>query len=96
MPRAFHHPKDASFSLRVDPALKAAFAAAAESQDRPAASVVRDFMAAFVRQQELRTGQTEIARQCAILNRAALDPDSDEAEVMRWIESVADTDGWEG
>ena len=33
-------------------------------------------------------------RQSRVLAEHAADPGSDEAEVMRWTEDVADTDGW--
>ena len=56
MPRTSAHPKVESFNFRVDPELKAAFAAAAA--------------------------------------QLAAGPDSDEAEVMRWMENVSDTEGW--
>jgi hypothetical protein len=36
----------------------------------------------------------EARRQSRVLASRAADPDSDEAEAMRWIEDVADTDRW--
>jgi hypothetical protein len=36
----------------------------------------------------------EAQRQSRVLAERAADPSSDEVEVMRWIEDVADTDGW--
>lgn len=50
MPRTSAHPKEESFNFRVPADLKAAFKAATEVADRPAAQVLRDFMRAYVEQ----------------------------------------------
>jgi len=50
MPRISAHPKEESFNFRVSSDLKAAFKAATEEADRPAAQVLRDFMRAYVEQ----------------------------------------------
>lgn len=42
---------EATFTFRVDEALKADFAEAARSRDRTAAQLLRDFMRAYVREQ---------------------------------------------
>ena len=42
---------DASFTFRVDEALKEEFATAAKARDRNAAQLLRDFMRDFVRKQ---------------------------------------------
>ena len=42
---------DATFTFRVDEALKAAFSMAAKSRDRNGAQLLRDFMREFVQQQ---------------------------------------------
>jgi hypothetical protein len=46
MPRTTQHPKETSFNLRIAPHLKAAFTAATEADDKPAAQVLREFMRA--------------------------------------------------
>jgi hypothetical protein len=51
MPRTSHHPKEETFNFRVPADLKAAFKAATEAADRPAAQVLRDFMRAYVEKQ---------------------------------------------
>jgi hypothetical protein len=95
MSRTGQHPKETSFNLRIDPALKAAFTAATEAEDKPAAQVVRDFMRAYVKQRERRAFETEAARQSLLIAQAARDPKSDEAEVMREIEAeLADPANW--
>lgn len=43
---------DATFTFRVDEALKSEFAAAAKARDRSGAQLLRDFMRDFVRQQQ--------------------------------------------
>ncbi len=96
MPRQSQHPKEESFNFRIDPKLKAAFQTAAEAEDKPAAQVLRDFMRAYVERQRERAFAAEAKRQSRVLaeHAAAADPGNDEAEVMHWIENVADTDGW--
>jgi hypothetical protein len=94
MPRLSQHPKEESFNFRVDPKLKADFQRATEAEDKPAAQVLRDFMRAYVERQRERAFAVEARRQSRVLAERAADPGSDEAEVMRWMEDVSDTDGW--
>jgi len=46
---------EATFTFRVDEALKTEFSAAAKTRDRNAAQLLRDFMRDFVRQQQEAT-----------------------------------------
>lgn len=94
MPRLSQHPKEESFNFRIDPKLKAEFQTATEAEDKPAAQVLRDFMRAYVEQQQERAFAAEARRQSRLLAERAANPASDEAEVMRWIEDVSDTEGW--
>lgn len=95
MPRTSTHPKDASFNLRIDPALKASFTKATEAADVPAAQVLRDFMRTYVRQSERRTFEAEARRQSRDAAARARDPNSDEYAVMREIEAeLADESFW--
>jgi antitoxin component of MazEF toxin-antitoxin module len=95
MPRTTQHPKETSFNLRIDPNLKAAFTAATEAEDKPAAQVVRDFMRAYVKVRERRAFEVEARRQSLLIAEAARDPNSDEAAVMREIEAeLADASFW--
>jgi hypothetical protein len=96
MPRTTQHPKETSFNLRIDPVLKAAFTAATEAEDRPAAQVVRDFMRAYVRQRERRTFEAEARRQSLEAAEQAKNPNSDEYAVMREIEAELDRDDFAG
>jgi hypothetical protein len=92
MPRTSQHPKETSFNFRIDPALKAAFTAATEAVDKPAAQVLRDFMRAYVRQRERRAFEAAARRQSLEAAERARDPNSDEHAVMREIEAEFDRD----
>ncbi len=94
MPRMSARPKVGSFNFRVDPELKAAFTAATAEEDKPAGQLLRDFMRAYVERRRGRAATAEARRQSRLLAERAADPGSDEAEVMRWIEDVSDTEGW--
>lgn len=94
MPRLSARPKVDSFNFRVDPELKAAFTAATAEEDKPAGQVLRDFMRAYVERRRDRAATAEARRQSRLLAERAADPGSDEAEVMRWIGDVSDTEGW--
>ena len=94
MPRTSPRPKVESFNFRVDPELKAAFTAATAAEDRPAGQVLRDFMRGYVERQRERVAAAEARRQSRLIAERATDPISDEAEVMRWIDNLSDTEGW--
>lgn len=87
MPRTTKHPKEMSFNLRIDPALKAAFTAATAADDKPAAQVLRDFMRFYVKRRERRAFAAEARRQSLLIADLARDPNSDEYAVMREIEA---------
>ena len=87
MPRTSVHRKETSFNLRVDPALKAAFTAAAEAEDKPAAQVVRDLMRAYVKQREREAFREQARRDSLAAAQAAKDPNSDEAQIMRELDA---------
>lgn len=92
MPRTSEHPKQDSFNFRIDPALKAAFVAAAEAEDKPAASLLRDFMRAYVARRERRVFTVEAQRQSRAIARRASDPESDEARVLRELDALLEAD----
>ena len=52
MPRVSSRPKLDSFNFRVDGDLKRAFLEVAEREDRPAGSILRDFMRSYVSQKD--------------------------------------------
>ncbi len=82
--------KAESVNFRVTAALKSAFTAATALEDRPAAQVLRDFMRVYVARRERRAFAAEAQRQSAAVARAAGDPQSDEAAVMRELEADLD------
>ena len=90
MLRTSAYPKVESFNFRVDAELKAAVAA----EDKPAGQVLRDFMRTYVERRRKHTLAAEARQQSRLLTERAADPGSEEAEVMRWIENVSDTEGW--
>ena len=71
-------------NFRIDPELKARFAKAAETQEKPVAEVLRDLMRAYVAAIEKRRLAAEARRQSQLIAESP-----DEAEVMRWIEDVS-------
>ena len=52
MPRVSSRPKLDTFNFRVDGDLKRAFLEVAEREDRPAGSILRDFMRSYVAQRD--------------------------------------------
>jgi hypothetical protein len=64
MSRATRPPKEDNFNFRVSADLKAAFRAAAESQDRPAAQIIREFMRDFGASSLNRVMTPGSARRC--------------------------------
>lgn len=92
MPRVSQHPKADSFNFRIDPALKTAFTQATEAEDRPAAQVLRDFMRAYVERRNRRAFEAEARRQSREAAARARDPQSDEAQSLREMESLLDED----
>ena len=92
MPRVSQHPKASTFNFRIDPTLKAAFTAATEADDKPAAQVLRDFMRSYVRHRERRALEAEARRQSRAIAARARDSHGDEHAVMREIEAELDRD----
>jgi hypothetical protein len=89
MPRTTQLPKRETLNLRIDPALKADFAAASENEKKPVAEVLRELMQSYVENAKRRKFFAEARRQSLLLTTS-----KDEAEVMRWIEDVSDYGGW--
>ena len=88
MPHANVAMKESTLNLRIDPALKAEFAAAVEDEDRPAAEVLRGLMRRYVEEARRRRFAAEARRQSQLIAAS-----KDEAEVMRWIQDVSALDG---
>ncbi|RXF75459.1 hypothetical protein [Hansschlegelia zhihuaiae] len=79
-----------SFNFRVEPELKAAFTAATEAADRPAAQVLREFMRGYVERQERAAFLAEARRASLIVAAAEADPDSDGAQLQRELDANFD------
>jgi hypothetical protein len=92
VPRTTQNPKETTFNLRVDQALKAAFAAAAEAEDKPAAQVLRDLMRAYVRQRERRDFEAAARRQSLAAAERARDPASDDHASLKEFAALLDED----
>lgn len=92
MSRTALHPKESSFNLRIDPTLKAAFSRAAESEDKPAAQVLREFMRAYVARREQAAFAAEAQRQSREAAIAARDPHSDDHASLKAFEALLDAD----
>ncbi|KND61498.1 Prevent host death protein, Phd antitoxin [Candidatus Burkholderia verschuerenii] len=92
MPRTSQHPKGETFNFRIDPALKAAFTAATEADDKPAAQVLRDFMLTYVKQKEGRAFAAEAHRQSLAIAARSREPGSDDHASLRELEALVDED----
>ena len=57
---------EATFTFRVDEALKSEFSTAAKNRDRNAAQLLRDFMRAYVQQQAQATAPADEVEATAI------------------------------
>lgn len=81
---------EATFTFRVDPELKAAFAEAAKNQDRTGAQLLRDYMREVVRRQrEDKAYDARFRREVALGLDAAnagdlVSADEVEAEAETW------------
>jgi predicted DNA-binding protein len=94
MPKTNQHPKGETFNFRVDPALKAAFTAATEADDRPAAQVLRDFMRIYVKQKEDQAFAAEAHRQSLAIAARSRDPGSDDHASLTELEVLVDEDAF--
>jgi hypothetical protein len=74
-------------TFRLDAALKDEFAGIAEEEDKPVGELLRELMREHVKRRKRLTFEAEARRQCELLNAAARDPNSDEAQVMRELDA---------
>ena len=84
VPRTSQPRNEDTLNLRVDSALKAEFTTAAQSENKPAAEVVRELMRSYVRRARRRKFTAEARRQSRLVANSP-----DEAEVMNWIPDVS-------
>ena len=82
-------------TLRLESGLRAELASLADRDHTSMEDLLRELARAHVAAERRRAFEAEARRQCQELAERAEDAASAEAEVLRWIERVADTDGWE-
>jgi hypothetical protein len=88
MPRTTLAPKEITFNLRLDQALKTEFVAATGAEDKPAAEVLRSLMREYVRQAQQRAFLAEAERQAKLISNSA-SGQGDDAEALLWVENVS-------
>ncbi|HEY1798011.1 MAG TPA: ribbon-helix-helix protein, CopG family [Stellaceae bacterium] len=74
-------------TFRIDAALKDEFAGIAEAEDKPVGELLRELVREHVKRRKRLAFEAEARRQCELLNAAARDPNSDEAQVMRELDA---------
>lgn len=79
--------KTETVTFRLEATLKDEFAEIAEAEHKAVGELLRDLVRQHVKQRKRATFEAEARRQCEILNAAAQDPNSDEAQVMRELEA---------
>lgn len=99
MPRQTAEPNADILTFRIPPALKADLAALAAKQEKPIGEVLRELVRERIKQEKRREFEEEARRACEVLNAAAQDPNSDEAQILReldvHLDSLADEWKWE-
>lgn len=91
MPRATGQGETVTF--RIDPDLKSELIKLADRDHKSLGGLLRELARDRLAQEKDSTFRAEARRQCLEI-AAARETDSDEAEVERWIDQVADTEGW--
>jgi hypothetical protein len=79
--------KTETITFRIDAALKDEFSEIAEKEAKPVGELLRELVRDHIKQRKRREFEAEARRQCELLNAAAEDPNSDEAQVMREIDA---------
>jgi len=84
MSSTYQRRKEDTINLRVDPDLKAEFMAATETENKPVAEVLREFMRNYIQRARRRKFAADARRQSQLVANSA-----DETEVMNWIRDVS-------
>jgi hypothetical protein len=87
MSRTTTEAKADSLTYRITPALKADLAALAAKREKPIGEFLRELIRDRLKQEERRKFEEEARRACEVLNAAARDPSSDEAQILRELEA---------
>jgi hypothetical protein len=90
MPRTSLDPKTATITFRVPAALRAALSEIAGREAKPVAELLRELASDRVRRDQHRAFEAEARRQSRELARAAEDPNSDEAAILRELDANFD------
>ena len=90
MTRTSAEPNADIITFRIPPALKEAFAEIAKQEAKPVGELLRELIRERVTQKERRDFEAEARRQSMIIAKAAEDPNSDEAAVMRELDALFD------
>src|SRR3954452_10385034 len=87
MARTSEDHKAEIITVRVPSALKAALAEIAQQESKPLGELLRELIRERIEQKRRREFEAEARRQCLVINAAARDPTSDEAAVMRELDT---------
>src|SRR6266478_712372 len=90
MTRTSAEPNADIITFRIPPALTAAFAEIAREEAKPVGELLRDLIRERVKRKERLEFEAEARRQSLIIAKAAEDPNSDEAAVMRELDALFD------
>ena len=90
MARTSAEPNAEIITFRIPPALKTAFAEIARQEAKPDGELLRDLIRERVARKERREFEAEARRQSIIIAKAAEDPNSDEATIMRELDANFD------
>ncbi|HZK88849.1 MAG TPA: ribbon-helix-helix protein, CopG family [Stellaceae bacterium] len=82
--------KTETVTFRIDAALKDEFTEIAEAEAKPVGELLRELVRQHVKHRRRVVFEAEARRQCQIINAAAQDPNSDEAQVMRELDANFD------
>lgn len=82
--------KTETVTFRIETALKGELADAAEAEHKPMGELLRELVKQHVKRRKRLAFEAEARRQCEIINAAAADPNSDEAQVMRELDANFD------
>lgn len=86
--------REATFTFRVDEALKSEFTTAAKASDRTGAQLLRDFMREFIKKEQEAAEYDRWFRQqveagrVAVTQRQLISADEVEAEAAEWRKNI--------
>jgi len=90
MARTTQEPKQEIVTFRIAPGLKAALAKIAAQERKPIGELLREMIRERVDLKRRREFEAEARRQSLLLAKAARDPNSDEAAILRELDANFD------